>query len=89
MFFDLPFVEQIDFSVLRHFVLGPAFIFFLTRPKHFMSRDHVLLTFDPLIRQADAKLKSPLETRQQILHVLAASCVKSGQFLASTLPLVI
>ncbi len=100
--FDLPFVEQIDFSVLRHFVFGPAIVFLLTRPKQFMSRDHVLLTADPLIngqrsfqcttdilladfqnkttfrscRQTDAKLKSPLDTRQQILHVLCGQLCK-------------
>jgi hypothetical protein len=33
-----------------------------------------------------AKLNRLLETRQQILHALAASCVQSRQFLASTLP---
>jgi hypothetical protein len=37
-------------------------------------------------RQTDAKLKSPLETRQQILPSLAASCMQSRQFFASTLP---
>ncbi len=38
-------------------------------------------------RQTDAKYKSPLETRQQILHALAPSCMKSHlQLFASTLP---
>jgi hypothetical protein len=37
-------------------------------------------------RQADAKLQSLLTTQQQILHALAASCVQSRQFFASTLP---
>jgi hypothetical protein len=100
MFIDLPFVEKIDFSVLRHFVLGPGIVFLLTRPKHFMSRDHVILTVDPLIngqRSFQCKtniMPSSLDyysrynkaARRQILHVLAASCVKSSQFLASTLP---
>jgi hypothetical protein len=36
--------------------------------------------------QTDAKLKSPLETRQHILHALAASCMKSYQLFANTLP---
>ncbi len=37
-------------------------------------------------RQTDAKLKCPLETRQQILHAQAASCMQSRQFFANTLP---
>jgi hypothetical protein len=31
----------------------------------------------PSFRQTDAKLKNPLETRQQIFHAIAASCVQS------------
>jgi hypothetical protein len=36
-------------------------------------------------RLMDAKLKNLLETWQQILHALVASCVQSRQFFVSTL----